>query len=261
MARRIGDNDSIDPLDASQLHRESFVPLYFQLAEILKERIEAGDWPPGGRFLSERELCDQFGVSRTVVRPALTMLEDDGQLVRIKGRGTFVAPAKVVDRVRGLTRSLSEPIPDGTQIRVLHAVLQKPERQIAEELGVESRRDVIAHLTTVTSVQGRPLFLCDSFIPVARVPAIVSVVERKGVIGLTARPLLTLKLERSRVGIQTSFCSEFEANQLEIGAGAVVFLVRYVEHANVMRSGAALPIEVARVVYRADTVELDGDLL
>lgn len=257
----MGDNDIINPLDGSQLHRESFVPLYFQLAEILKERIEAGDWPTGGRFLSERQLCDQFGVSRTVVRPALTMLEDDGQLVRIKGRGTFVAPAKVVDRIRGLTRSLSEPIPDGTRIRVLDAVLQKPERQIAEELRVESRRDAIAHLTTVTSVQGRPLFLCDSFVSVARVPAIVSVVERKGLIGPTARPILTLELERSRVGIQTSFCSEFEANQFEIGAGALVFLIRYVEHANVTRSGVPVPIEVARVVYRADTVELDGDLL
>jgi len=261
MAPRADDSDSANPLDGSQLHRESFVPLYFQLAEILKERIEAGDWPTGGRFLSERELCDQFGVSRTVVRPALTMLEDDGQLVRIKGRGTFVAPAKVVDRVRGLTRSLCEPIPEGTEIRILEAIRQKPERHIAEELGVEARRDAIAHLTTVTSVQGRPLFLCDSFVSVLRVPAILSLVERKGLIGDTQPPRLTLKLGRSRVGIQTSFCSEFEANQLEIGAGALVFLIRYVEHAHVSRSGKALPIEVARLVYRADTVELYGDLL
>ena len=61
-----------------QLRRQSFVTLYFQLAEVLKERLEAGEWRPGERFMSDRELCSEFGVSRTVVRPALEMLEGDG---------------------------------------------------------------------------------------------------------------------------------------------------------------------------------------
>jgi GntR family transcriptional regulator len=260
MARRANQSDGGNALDESQLHRKSFVPLYFQLAEVLKERIEAGDWPAGGRFLSERELCDQFGVSRTVVRPALTMLEDDGQLVRIKGRGTFLAPAKIEHRIRGLTRSLAEPLPDGTEIRVLEAVRQKPERQVAQDLQIEPRRDATAHVYSVTALEGEPVFLCDSFVAIERVPEILSTVEQ-GEIRSSAHPALSLELAHSRVRIQTSFCSEFEAHQLEVTAGALVFLIRYLEFARAGRSRKPVPVEAARVVYRADTVELDGDLL
>ncbi len=245
----------------TQLRRESFVPLYFQLAEILKERIEAGEWPPGGRFLSERELCTAFAVSRTVVRPALNMLEGDGQLVRIKGRGTFVAPAKVVDRIRGLTRSLAMPIPEGTEIRVIDAVKQKPEQHVAHILGLDRRRDRVAHITTVTSVNERPLFLCDSFISLVRMSGILELLPVGPAIGPTLRPLASLKPDRSQVTIQTSFCSEFEAERLDMSAGGLVFLIRCVELARVPKGNEPKPIELARIVYRADIVELDAELV
>lgn len=257
-ARRGAGSDTGERAETAQLHRNSFVPLYFQLAEVLKERIEAGEWPAGARFLSERELCEEFGVSRTVVRPALTMLEGDGQLVRLKGRGTFVAPAKVIDRIRGLSRTLSHPIPKGTRLRFLAAVEQKPESHVARILEL-ARRDRIAHITSVTSVAGRPLFLCDSFIAKSRVPTILSVAEAGSTLGPTTGPPVPLELSASRVSIQTSYCSEFEGEQLEIGAGGLVLLIRCIEYAR--HSGAERPVEVARIVYPADGVELAGLLL
>jgi GntR family transcriptional regulator len=242
-----------------ELHRQSFVPLYFQLAEILKERIEAGEWQPGDRFLSERELCDEFGISRTVVRPALSMLEGDGQLVRIKGRGTFVAPTKTIARVRGLTRTLAEPIAEGVEIRVLDAVEQKAEAHVADLLGID-RRTHVAHVTTVTSVGGRPLVICDSFISPVAAAKILSLLERGRVVGPSDRPFHPVKLDRSQVTIQTSFCSQFEAEQLEITAGGLVVLIRCVEYLARARGEERRAVEVARVVYRADVVELDAEL-
>jgi GntR family transcriptional regulator len=246
--------------DGAQLHRKSFVPLYFQLAEVLKERIEGGEWAPGSRFLSERELCAEFGISRTVVRPALTMLEGDGQLVRIKGRGTFVTPPKVLDRIRGLTRRLSATVPAGEEIRLLHAGQQRPEPHVAQTLGID-RREKVAHVTTMTRAGRRPLFLCDSFISLAWVPTVLDVVTDGNRIDGGTPARLPLKLQHSRVGIQTSFCSEFEAKQLEIAAGGLVFLIRCVEYARTRAASALRPVEVARIVYRADTVELEADLL
>ena len=63
------------------------------------------------------------------------------------------------------------------------------------------------------------------------------------------------------MGVQTSFCSEFEARQLEIAAGGLVFLIRCVEYASTGTASEVMPVEVARIVYRADTVELEADLL
>src|SRR5215510_8499282 len=78
----------------AELNRRSFVPLYFQLAEALKKMLETGAWQQRARFPSEREIAEEFGVSRTVIRPALDLLVGDGAIVRTRGSGTFVAPPK-----------------------------------------------------------------------------------------------------------------------------------------------------------------------
>ncbi|MGV0810777.1 FadR/GntR family transcriptional regulator [Mycolicibacterium boenickei] len=56
----------------------------------LKDKILAGDLPPGQKLPSESELIDEFGVSRTVVREAVTRLRAEGLVETFQGRGSFV---------------------------------------------------------------------------------------------------------------------------------------------------------------------------
>jgi GntR family transcriptional repressor for pyruvate dehydrogenase complex len=56
----------------------------------LKDKILAGDLPPGHKLPSEAELIDEYGVSRTVVREAVTRLRAEGLLETFQGRGSFV---------------------------------------------------------------------------------------------------------------------------------------------------------------------------
>jgi GntR family transcriptional regulator len=81
-------------LPEPRIQRASPVPLYFQLVRALREEIVSGRWPPGERLASEPDLGKHFSVSRTVVRQALSRLEDEGLLLREKGRGTFVADGR-----------------------------------------------------------------------------------------------------------------------------------------------------------------------
>lgn len=67
------------------------VPL--QLKSVLIEEIERGVYGTDGKLPSERALADRFSVSRTSVRECLNILVKDGLLVRIVGKGTFVAGA------------------------------------------------------------------------------------------------------------------------------------------------------------------------
>jgi GntR family transcriptional regulator len=77
-------------LPDAHVDRASPVPFYFQLAGMLEEEIVSGRWLPGQRVASESELCGRYGLSRTTVRQALSRLEQEGLVVREKGRGTFV---------------------------------------------------------------------------------------------------------------------------------------------------------------------------
>lgn len=78
-------------------------PLYIKIHNQVKRDIEAGVWQVGARIPSERELSEQFHVSRMTLRQALQTLVEEGILERRVGAGTFVARRKVQERMSGTT--------------------------------------------------------------------------------------------------------------------------------------------------------------
>ena len=73
---------------------EGELPLYQQLAELLKEEIHAGRYKQGQKLPTELELCKLYHVSRNTVRGALQQLEKENLLLRQQGKGTFVSKKK-----------------------------------------------------------------------------------------------------------------------------------------------------------------------
>ncbi|MGN7381959.1 GntR family transcriptional regulator [Paenibacillus sp. SAFN-117] len=67
------------------------VPLYEQLYTHIMQEIKAGRLSSGDRVLSEKELAEQFNVSRITSKKALEKLSQDGVIKRIRGKGSFVA--------------------------------------------------------------------------------------------------------------------------------------------------------------------------
>jgi GntR family transcriptional regulator of arabinose operon len=65
---------------------------YQQLAGVLSGKIESGGFGPGDPLPSEVELAQQYGVNRHTLRRALDLLEEEGKVIRRRGRGTFVRP-------------------------------------------------------------------------------------------------------------------------------------------------------------------------
>jgi DNA-binding GntR family transcriptional regulator len=81
------------------LDHSSPVPLYHQMAKAIEKDIEAGTLTPGERLENEIALARRLRVSRPTARRALQELVDLGMLVRKRGVGTQVAPARVHRRV------------------------------------------------------------------------------------------------------------------------------------------------------------------
>jgi len=75
---------TVDHLDPTPLHQ--------QLAAIIRERIRSGEYRPRQVLPSETHLQQEHGVARGTVRQAMALLREEGWIVTIQGRGSFVAP-------------------------------------------------------------------------------------------------------------------------------------------------------------------------
>lgn len=82
---------------------------YIAIHDKLKEEIDRGVWKIGERLPSERDLADEFGVSRMTLRQSITLLVEEGILQRKVGSGTYVASTRVQEKMRG-TMSFTEII-------------------------------------------------------------------------------------------------------------------------------------------------------
>src|SRR5579875_1179566 len=67
------------------------------LARILEARLLSGEWPPGARLPSERQLAERFSVGRPMVREVLRTLSERGLVVTLPGRGTYVREVQPSD--------------------------------------------------------------------------------------------------------------------------------------------------------------------
>jgi GntR family transcriptional regulator len=72
-----------------EIDRQSGVPIYVQLREILRAHIAAA-CPPGSALPSERDLAQRFGLARMTVRQAIDALVGEEVIERVVGLGTFV---------------------------------------------------------------------------------------------------------------------------------------------------------------------------
>ena len=75
----------------STLYDRSRVPLYLQVASVMRQRINSARWVEGERISTLEELEEEFGVARVTIRQAIELLRVEGLLQAQQGRGTFVS--------------------------------------------------------------------------------------------------------------------------------------------------------------------------
>lgn len=131
---------------AGDIDRRAPVPMYHQLKRRIIEDINRLGMRPGDLLPGEHKLCEQFGVSRTVVRQALLQLEHQGVIDRVKGKGTFVAHQKTAESlVHTLTGLYEEVAARGGHVHsdVRRQEVVPAEDEVADALGVAPGAPVV----------------------------------------------------------------------------------------------------------------------
>ena len=80
------DGETVDP--------QSATPVYVQVADILRSRIQSGRLLPDRPVPSEAQRQQEFGVARGTARQAIALLREQGLVVTVKGRGSYVTPSR-----------------------------------------------------------------------------------------------------------------------------------------------------------------------
>lgn len=124
----------------------------------LRQAIARGTFQPGTRLPTEAELCQMLGVSRTVVREALRVLEEDGLVTRRHGVGTFVRDHPILKNLNfnfGITEMIeSAGLTSGTS----HLAIQSEtaDQETAEQLRVALGTPLVT-VERVRTADGRPV--------------------------------------------------------------------------------------------------------
>jgi GntR family transcriptional regulator len=137
---------------------DSSTPLYTQIKDHLQVQIQMGAYEVGARLPSERELAQEFAVSRMTARQALRELIQDGLAYSRVGKGTFVSPPKIDQDLRALTSFSEECRQRGMTpaSRVLKSALAAADAGVARWLQIPAGAEV-AILTRLRLANAKPL--------------------------------------------------------------------------------------------------------
>ena len=199
------------------LDRSSYIPLYQQIGEALRIRIEKGELIPGDRIPSENELTDQYRVSRNTVRLAISSLILDGLVYRVKGRGTFVAAERMSYGLMHMS-SFSEEMRNrglmpGSQ--VLSFVRELPSKRISHILKLTPNQ-MMYRVERLRLADGEPMALNISFIPVYLCPDLEHEDLASGSLYALLENQYGYRLGYAEYAIKTVSADERQANLLGI---------------------------------------------
>lgn len=234
------------------------MPAWAQVMRDLRHLIDQGDLSTGARLPTENELAERYGVSRITVRQALARLAADGYVDRRQGTGTFVS-----DRVAPVQHDLSlttswrvrlEAAGHTTGSRLLasglaDAVAGRVASVLPEPVIVDIAGRPLAHLQRVQSVDGHPIGLSESWVPVDLAPGLESAPLDDGSLSRTFSVRYGIDSARTENLIEAGLATSVEADLLETYVDVPLFVVTAV---NYLANGRVM--EVSRTAWLGSRV-------
>ncbi len=237
------------------LDKRSPIPLYYQLAEMLRDQIASGRLAPGDQLPAERELAEQHGISRMTVRQALQQLIREEVLEAKQGLGTYVAAPKLTHDPLHMLGFTDEMIRRGADVssRVIEQVAVEAPDSVARRLGLEAGQHVIKLMRLRLSSQV-PMLLETVYVPAERFPDL----DRADFAHMSLYRLMRERYDVQPSGATHSFeaslATEYESALFGIAGGSPMIVMQGVtfdQHGE--------PVEDFKAVYRGDRFAITLD--
>jgi len=227
-----------------------YTPKYYQLATILRERIDNGELVPLQPIPSERQLEDIYSVSRPTIRQAIDLLVRQGFLYREHGRGTFVSPRKLQKGISELT-SFSEDmrmrgITPGQKI--LELKMAVPPEEVRQRLELPPDSGELLYIQRLRLGDGVPMGLMTSYHVLPEgLTLSQSDLEVAGSIYTLLQEKFHLIPTEADETLEAVLATPREASLLQIDPGSPLLLSVRVTYSQYRRA-----MEYVKILYRAD---------
>lgn len=141
-------------------------PLYMQIYQDLKEKISGKEYDYGQNIPTELELQEQYGVSRITIRQALSALEQEGLVVRTRGKGTIVSRQPVIEEQLTSIKSFTEEMRERNMVpgtKSAHCERTEASEELADIFSCETGAPLY-HVRRIRTANDRVIVLFDTYL-------------------------------------------------------------------------------------------------
>lgn len=248
-------DDGTIPGAATAIDRSSPLPFYVQLKRHLSGDIRRRGLAAGDRLSGDHELCQMYGVSRTVVRQALWELEAEGVIQRVKGRGTFIAPEKtgkgLVGTLTGLFDDVSARGGGIVKSQVFRQEIIAASPATAQTLHIQEDDPVIV-IERLRFIGADPVVYTTTYISAKLAPTLVNDDLSEQSLYALLRDKYGLGLMWANRSLEALLARGAIAQHLGLPAGDPLLLLR-----NVTFDAEGEPVEMFVSYHRADLTRFE----
>ena len=240
----------------SNIDTSSSVPIYQQIATDLRNRILLEEWLVGDQLPTEKDFIEHYGVACITLRQAMSLLEEDGLIVRKQGKGTFV---NATSSRKLFTLNINYPlvIPKENKkmapidvVKTEIVLLQNSHRYICKQLNIEMNEPVV-FLSRLFVVQSTAVGLNRAWFPAHLVPDLENLGLVDESISKTIKSRYNLEVTKIDNTIEASILNAVDAQLLSSSYGASVLKIdstHYLENNN--------PVQYSQTLWISDYVKI-----
>jgi DNA-binding GntR family transcriptional regulator len=241
----------------SQLGLDGPATLHSRISTWMRSQIASGAWPAHYRLKPEPELAAELGVSRGTLRRALSTLTEEGALVQVRGKGTFVTSSVVEPAIAQKLTSLSEDFASqGVDLAttVLRCQVVTAPPPVVALLELPSTTNILKLCRLRSTAEG-PVALLANYVRTDLAPGLEKVDFTKETLFGTLANRYGLHITSGRRTFTATAADEEQALHLQVPVGSPL---QYLEQVTYLAGGE--PIEYSDVWIRSDRLRVTSTL-
>lgn len=223
---------------------------YERIAYDIRKKIISGEYKPQDQLPLEKELEQEYGVSRITVKRAYDMLVDEGLVIKQRGRGTFVKDIEgemsfLLQKSRQVSGFSSNYPQDKIKTHVLKFEVVQPSKQVCKKLNIEKDQWVY-YFIRLRCKEKQPMVIEYTYIPIDLIQGITEEILEQSLYDYIAQEL-DLKIQSAHRVIYANVPDEFEKKHLELEPSEPAV---FVDEVSYLSSGEAFSYTLNAHHYR-----------